>query len=232
MSPEQVTGKPNLVDSRTDVYSLGITLYELATLHDAFVGSDRQAFMRWINEDEPRPPRQVNPAIPVDLETILLKAIAKSAQDRYLTAKELADDLRWFLEGESILARRANLLDRAGKWARRHRTLAAAAAVSLAVVLVGSLAGTLLIATEHAKTKAALAQAETNFHQAQENLSRAETHFRQLREVVDRFGAYHAERLKDLPGVEPLRRQLLLDTLTSRSRTTSPGSRSSRPGRS
>ena len=111
------------------------------------------------------------------------------------------------------MARRANLWDRAGKWARRHRTLAAAAAVSLAVVLVGSLAGTLLIAAEHAKTKAALAQAETNFHQAEENLSRAETHFRQLREVVDRFGAYHAERLKDLPGVEPLRRELLLDTL-------------------
>ena len=213
MSPEQVAGKPGAVDPRSDVYSLGITLYELATLQDAFAGSDRQAFLRWITEEEPQPPRQLNPAIPVDLETILLKAIAKSAQDRYLTAKELADDLRRFLEGESILARRANLWDRAGKWARRHRTLVATAAVSLAVVLVGSLAGMLLIAAEHAKTKAALAQAETNFHQAAENLDRAETHFRQLREVVDRFGAYHAERLKDLPGVEPLRRELLLDTL-------------------
>ncbi|MGO9114015.1 MAG: protein kinase domain-containing protein [Thermoguttaceae bacterium] len=213
MSPEQVAGKPNMVDPRTDVYSLGITLYELATLHEAFAGSDRQAFLRWISEEEPRPPRQVNRAILIDLETILLKAIAKSAQDRYLTAKELADDLRRFLEGESILARRANLWDRAGKWARRHRTLAAAAAVSLAVVLVGSLAGTLLIAHEHAETKIALAQAKTSYHEAEENLQRAETHFRQLREVVDRFGAYHAERLKDLPGVEPLRRELLLDTL-------------------
>ncbi len=213
MSPEQVAGKPSMVDLRTDVYSLGITLYELATLHDAFAGSDRQAFLRWISEEEPRPPRQVNPAIPIDLETILLKAIAKSAQDRYLTAKELADDLRRFLDGESILARRANLWDRAGKWTRRHHTLAAAAAVTLAVVLVGSLAGTLLIAAEHGKTKAALAQSETNFQQAAQNLRRAETHFRQLREVVDRFGAYHAERLKDLPGVEPLRRELLLDTL-------------------
>ncbi len=238
MSPEQVAGKPSVVDPRTDVYSLGITLYELATLQDAFTGSDRQAYLRWISEEEPRPPRQVNPAIPVDLETILLKAIAKLPQDRYLTAKELADDLRRFLEGESILARRANLLDRAGKWARRHRLLVAAAAVSMAVVLVGSLAGTLLvtaeqaktkvaledklalqaeaaikIAAEQAKTKAALDQAEANFHQAAENLSRAETHLRQLREVVDRFGAYHAERLKDLPGVEPLRRELLLDTL-------------------
>ncbi len=214
MSPEQVAGKPNLVDPRTDVYSLGITLYELATLHDAFAGADRHAFLRWIAEEEPRPPRQVNPAIPVDLETILLKAIARSAQDRYLTAKELAEDLRRFLQGESILARRASLWDRAGKWARRHRTLVAATAVALVVVLVGSLAATLLIASEHAKTKAALAQAETNFHQAEENLERAETHFRQLREVVDRFGVYHAERLEDLPGAEPLRRELLLDTLS------------------
>ncbi len=100
MSPEQVAGKPGAVDPRSDVYSLGITLYELATLQDAFAGSDRQAFLRWITEEEPQPPRQLNPAIPVDLETILLKAIAKSAQDRYLTAKELADDLRRFLEGE------------------------------------------------------------------------------------------------------------------------------------
>jgi eukaryotic-like serine/threonine-protein kinase len=213
MSPEQVAGKPNVVDPRTDVYSLGITLYELATLQAAFSGSDRPAFLRWITDEEPRPPRQVNPAIPVDLETILLKAIAKSPQDRYLTAKDMADDLRRFLQGESVLARRANLWDRAGKWARRHRTLVAAAAVSLVVVLIGSLVGTLLIVAEHTKTKIALAQSETNFHQAAENLSRAETHFRQLREVVDRFGAYHAERLKGLPGVEPLRHELLLDTL-------------------
>ena len=71
---------------------------------------------------------------------------------------------------------------------------------------------TLLIATEHAKTKAALAQSEANFDQAEKNLHRAETHFRQLREVVDRFGVHYAERLKDLPGAEPLRRELLLDT--------------------
>ena len=115
MSPEQVAGKSGLVDQRTDVYSLGITLYELATLHEAFEGADRQAFLRWISDEEPRPPRQINPAIPVDLETILLKAISKSPQDRYATAKELADDLRHFIEGEPVLARRAGLADRAAK---------------------------------------------------------------------------------------------------------------------
>ena len=119
MSPEQVAGKSGLIDQHTDIYSLSITLYELVTLREAFEGSDRQAFLRWISDEEPRLPRQVNPAIPVDLETILLKAISKSPQDRYTTAKEMADDLRHFLEGEPILARRASVADRATKWARR-----------------------------------------------------------------------------------------------------------------
>ena len=151
MSPEQVAGRPGAVDQRTDVYSLGITLYELATLREAFAGTDRQALLRSVAEAEPRPPWQLNPAIPLDFETILLKAIAKSPQDRYATAKELADDLRHFLAGETVLARRAGLADQAAKWARRHRTLVAAAAAMLLLVLLGSVAGTLLIAREQAR---------------------------------------------------------------------------------
>ncbi len=167
MSPEQVSGKSGVVDERTDVYSLGVTLYELTTLEEAFDGASRQEFFRQILQEEPRTPRQINPAIPVDLETILLKAIAKSPQDRYPTAKELAEDLKHFLEGRPILARRASLADRAAKWARRHKTLVGAAAAMLLVVLVGSVVSSLLIASEHAKTKAALAQAEANLQQAE-----------------------------------------------------------------
>jgi serine/threonine protein kinase/tetratricopeptide (TPR) repeat protein len=213
MSPEQVAGKPAIVDGRSDVYSLGVTLYELATLREAFPDGDRETLLARIAQEEPRSPRKINRAIPADLETILLKAIAKSPADRYLSAKDLADDLRRFLEGKAVLARRAGLMDRAGKWARRHRTIVAAAAVSLAAVLVASLVGTFMIAAAQSNTKAALAQAEKNLRASEANLQRANTHFRQLREVVDRFGAYHAERMKDLPGVEPLRRELLLDTL-------------------
>ncbi|MCE5269424.1 MAG: serine/threonine-protein kinase [Planctomycetaceae bacterium] len=206
MSPEQVAGRPGAVDHRTDVYSLGITLYELATLTEAFDGANRQEIYRRIADEEPRRPRQANPAIPIDLETILLKAIAKLPSERYSTAHELADDLRRFLANEPVSARRASLRDRAAKWARRHRTLVTATAIMMLIGLVGAVLSSLLIAREHYETKAALAQAESNLH-------RAETHFRQLREVVDRFGAHHAERLKGLPGAEPLRHELLLDTL-------------------
>jgi serine/threonine protein kinase/Flp pilus assembly protein TadD len=213
MSPEQVAGKSSLIDARTDIYSLGITLYELATLHEAFAGSDRQAFLRWISDEEPRPPRQINPSIPLDLETILLKAISKTPQDRYATAQEMAEDLRHFIEGKPVLARRASLTDRAFKWSKRHKALVGASAAMFLVILLGSIATTLMIASEQAKTKAALVQAEDNYREAQQNLRRAETHFRQLRDVVDRFGAHHAEQLKELAGAEPLRRELLLDTL-------------------
>jgi tetratricopeptide (TPR) repeat protein len=213
MSPEQVAGKPGMVDGRSDVYSLGVTLYELTTLREAFPGGDRETLLARIAQDEPLAPRQINRAIPADLETILLKAIAKSPTDRYLSAKDLADDLRRFLEGKAVLARRAGLVDRAGKWARRHRTIVAAAAVSLTVILVASLVGTVMIAAAQSRTKTALDEAKKNLKASEANLLRANTHFRQLREAVDRFGAYHAEQMKDLPGVEPLRRELLQDTL-------------------
>jgi eukaryotic-like serine/threonine-protein kinase len=213
MSPEQVAGKSSLIDHRTDIYSLGITLYELATLREAFEGTDRQEFLRWISDEEPRPPRQFNRSIPVDLETILLKAIAKSPPDRYATAAEMADDLRRFLAGKPVMARRASLAERTTKWAKRHQTLVAAAALLMFVILAGTIASTVMIAAEQKKTKTALDRAEANYRDAQQNLRRAETHFRQLREVVDRFGAYHAEQLKELAGAEPLRRELLIDAL-------------------
>ena len=104
MSPEQAAGRPLEVDHRCDVYSLGATLYELLTLQPAFPGDDRQTLLHEILNDEPRPPRQIDRSIPVELETIVLKAIAKSPGDRYGTSGEFAADLRRFLEERPILA--------------------------------------------------------------------------------------------------------------------------------
>ena len=106
MSPEQALAKRLVVDHRTDIYSLGATLYELLTLQPALTGQDREELLRQIALDEPRPPRRLNRAIPAELETIVLMAIAKDPTERYDTAKELADDLRRLLEGRPIRARR------------------------------------------------------------------------------------------------------------------------------
>jgi serine/threonine protein kinase/WD40 repeat protein len=142
MSPEQALGRPVLVDHRTDVYSLGLTLYELLTLTPAFPGTDRQALLRQIIQDEPPSPRRLAPGVPVDLETIVLKATAKDPDQRYASAQELADDLDRFLDDRPILARRPSLAQRARRWGRRHRALAVALAASLAVLVVGALFGT------------------------------------------------------------------------------------------
>jgi serine/threonine protein kinase len=164
MSPEQALAQRGAVDARTDVYSLGITLYELLALEPAYDGRSREEVLRQIAFEEPRPPRRLNQAIPAELETIVLKAMAKSPDERYATAQALADDLRRFLEDQPIHARRPTLRQRARKWARRHQSLVVAAVVFLALLLVltaaGASIGAVLIWKEKAQTKEAY-EAET-----------------------------------------------------------------------
>jgi Flp pilus assembly protein TadD len=138
MSPEQALAKRVVVDHRTDVYSLGATLYELLTLEPAFSGTDRQELLRQIAFEEPRPPRRVNKSIPTELETIVLKALEKNPAERYSTAKEVADDLERFVRDEPIRARRPTLAQRLRKWGRRHLSAVTAAAVGLLVTLVSA----------------------------------------------------------------------------------------------
>ncbi|TWU29978.1 Serine/threonine-protein kinase PknB [Bythopirellula polymerisocia] len=199
MSPEQAGGIQLVVDARTDIYSLGATLYELLTLQPACPGEDRQEVLRAISEKEPIPPRVINAGIPHDLETIVLGAMTKSREDRYASAEKLAEDLSRFLEGKPTLARRPTLRDRSAKWIRRHRVLVSLAAIFLVVLAAVSTTSALLLVREQGRTQAALQSAEENLQQA--------------RQVVDRFGNQFSRELALLPGSEPLRQAVLGDTL-------------------
>jgi tetratricopeptide (TPR) repeat protein len=135
MSPEQALAQRVMIDHRTDIYSLGMTLYELLTLEPAFAGRDRHELLRQIAFEEPRSPRRLNPALPAELETIVLKAVEKNPTERYATAQDLADDLRRYLEDKPIRARRPTLWHKSKKWARRNRAVVWTAGACLLLAL-------------------------------------------------------------------------------------------------
>lgn len=143
MSPEQVQGSKT-VDARTDIYSLGLVLFEVLALRPAFAQEDRQQLLQAILESSPPFLRQLNPHIPRDLETIVLKATARQRQHRYQTAREFADDLHRFLQHVPIRARRVNCFEHAVSWTRRNPWLASFATSTLLLLLTLAIAGPLL----------------------------------------------------------------------------------------
>jgi serine/threonine protein kinase len=135
MSPEQTTLNRMPVDHRTDIYSLGATLYELLALRPAFASQERAVLLRQITSEEPSPLRRLDRSVPVELEIILTKAIAKEPPARYQTAQELAEDLRRYLDHKPIRARPPSLWERARKWAHRHRPAVWSAIIAFMVSL-------------------------------------------------------------------------------------------------
>jgi serine/threonine protein kinase len=194
MSPEQATARRGVVDHRTDIYALGVTLYELLTLAPVHAGRTRAELFAQIVGDDPIPPRRRNPAVPAELETVVLKAVAKDLTARYQTAQELADDLRRFLADQPVRARRPSIAERVRRWVRRHRRVVAGAA-AMAVFAVGCLVVSLASIVRERD------EANTRRDQARRAVDQMYT------EVADKW-------LSGQPHLEPLQRDFLQRALT------------------
>ncbi len=166
MSPEQAAGRPTMIDHRTDIYSLGATLYELATDRPVVQGQERAAILREIAETDPAPPRKLTPAMPADFETILLKCLAKEPSDRYDSSQALADDLRRFLEQKPVVARVPSAASRLQKWARRNMEAVAATIGVLLLGSVGLATATALIDRERSAALRNADKADANYRLA------------------------------------------------------------------
>ncbi|MFO0914719.1 MAG: protein kinase [Pirellulales bacterium] len=139
MSPEQATASTRRVDHRSDLFSLGATLYELLAARPAFSGNTPHDVIQQIISGEPVPIRRVNPSAPLDLETIIMKCLAKDPGARYAAAADLAADLRAFLDGRPIRARRAGPIERAIRWGHKHRHSLRQAGLAVAATVVAML---------------------------------------------------------------------------------------------
>jgi serine/threonine protein kinase/Flp pilus assembly protein TadD len=200
MSPEQALAKRVPIDHRTDVYSLGVTLYELLTLQPAFTSEERQELLRQIAFEEPAKPRRVERAVPMELETIVLKAMEKRPQDRYATAQELADDLQRWLFDKPIRARRPSSVQRVRKWVRRHQAVVWSAVVCslLVVAVVGASIGWLARdqAARRSKNETLIVAAlqESEERQAERRLPEALSAARRAKGLLE--GADASEKLR------------------------------------
>jgi hypothetical protein len=196
MAPERFRGQS---DARSDLYALGLTLYELLTLRPAFDQDDRDRLIHQVTTGVPPRPRALKPEIPRDLETIVLKAIEHDPARRYQDADAMADDLGRFLADRPIRARPVGGLERTWKWAQRKPAVAGLLAALVVAVVVG-----------FAGITWQWRQAVGARNTAKQNEARERANFQHALETVDRFCTQVSEeQLLEQPRMIPLRRRLL-----------------------
>ncbi len=195
MSPEQATGRNQEVDYRTDIYSLGATLYELLTLQPAFDAPTREQLLAAIGTGVLVPPRKLNPGLPVELETVLLKAMAHAPADRYASGRDFADDLLRCWEGKPVVARRQTVLDRMFRFALARKRLVAGIAAGLVTVAVVAITLAGVFSRQHQREREAAAQARF--------------FLRQAHRVADQLGGLLVDGAEREVRAGPLRAQLL-----------------------
>ncbi len=210
MAPERFDGRS---EPRSDVYALGVSLYELLTLRTLYAESNRTKLIERILHDEPVRPRQIDRRIPRDLETIIQKATAKEPEARYASAAALAEDLRRFLGDEPVLARPIGLIARLTRWCRRQPRLATAAGLAAASLM---LATGLSIALAWSQYRAASRlRAEQAFTLVEKG--RAEENFRDAQQAVEDYLMRVSDetllKQQDSSETRQLRQRLLEDAL-------------------
>jgi serine/threonine-protein kinase len=196
MSPEQAAGKIDQIGHWSDQYSIGAILYELVTGRPPFRAATPFETVRQVLDTEPVSPRQLNPSVPRDLETICLKCLQKERGRRYASTQELADELGRYLRGEQIHARPIGQAARLWRLCKRHPITATAVAAALIMLAMTAVISSLA----YVRTSAALAQSELRFRDAMD--------------VVDKlFTRVSEDTLLNQPGMQPLRKDLLHEAL-------------------
>lgn len=190
LAPEALEGE---FSPLSDVYSLGLTLYELLTFTPAFDETNYTRLLAQVAAGRPTRPRKINPKIPLDLETIVLKALEPTPEKRYASAGELADDLQRFLDDRPIRARRVGLLERVWRWRKRNR-LVANLLFSIFVLVAIIFAG---ISNGYVKARALVRAKEAESQRAQANLDLALAAFDDVFETLGDAAAVHFNFLDD-----------------------------------
>ncbi len=199
MSPEQATGRAELVDHRTDIYSLAATLFELLTLRAVITGDDGLNLLRKIEQEDPPRLDRLNSHVPSDLTFVLQKAMSKRKDERYATSAEFADDLRAVLHGRATVAQPPTFASQLIRWTSRHQKSVATAACFFLLATIGMGIGSWVVFQKNR---------ELQFSERQVDL-----YLDQARSTVDRLGTRVAQQLSAVPGAEQVRESLLQETL-------------------
>jgi tetratricopeptide (TPR) repeat protein len=202
MAPEQAAGGPNAAGPPADIYALGVILYECLTGRPPFLSASTAETLHLVRTADPVPPRRLA-AVPRDLETVTLRCLEKDPARRYSSADELAADLRRFLDGRPVLARRAGALGRAIKWCRRRPAWAALIGLTVLGIIVGA-AG---VAGFTARLRTEAERANRGEAEAIRQRERADADYRDARAALQRMLDRVRDGRRDIPAVKDLQRQ-------------------------